>query len=89
MNRIAKLSVAALSVCLLVACESGDKSDATTQPAMGAVNDECPIMGGPIDASAGTAEYDGMTIGFCCAGCVGKWNGWSDDQKSAAVKAMK
>ena len=68
----------------LVGCESDGSDDmATTQASasMGAVNDNCPIMGEAIDPNAAMAEFGGAKIGFCCDGCVNKWNTWSDASK--------
>ena len=67
----------------LVGCESDGSDDATTQAAvsMGAVNDTCPIMGSAVDPEAASAAFEGATVGFCCDGCVNKWNTWSYAQK--------
>lgn len=80
---------------LLTGCQ-GD--EATTQAAMGtdngtvamgAVNENCPIMGSAVDPNGEMVDFMGHKVGFCCAGCVGKWNEMSDDDKSAFVtKAM-
>ena len=29
----------------------------------------CPIMGSPINAKSPKAEYEGISVGFCCGGC--------------------
>ncbi len=68
----------------LAGCESDDSGDMSTTQAsvsMGAINDTCPIMGGDIDPSAAMADFGGAQIGFCCNGCINKWNAWSDAQK--------
>ncbi len=39
------------------------------------VNEICPIMEGEVGKdTAYKVEYDGKVIGFCCAGCVDKFN---------------
>ena len=39
------------------------------------VNDTCPVMGGKVDKDTPYATvYKGKKIGFCCSGCVGKFN---------------
>jgi hypothetical protein len=52
------------------------------------VNTKCPIMGGKVDpytvADNLTREFEGKKIGFCCAGCPGKW-----DQLTTAEKEQK
>ncbi|MHC4909620.1 MAG: hypothetical protein ACYTF9_07890 [Planctomycetota bacterium] len=69
---------------LLCACESTE--EATTQSAsLGILNDTCPVMGEAVDPNCDTVSYDGATIGFCCKGCIGKWNDMSDTDKAAFV----
>ena len=72
---------------LLAGCASTTKDTdaAAAAPAMGAINDTCPISGQPISAEAGTATHDGRTIGFCCPNCPGRWKLMSEAQKDAFV----
>ncbi|MCZ6834510.1 MAG: hypothetical protein O7G85_01935, partial [Planctomycetota bacterium] len=68
----------------LTGCKSDGDAGATTQASvnMGAINDTCPIMtDNKVDSGAETVSYDGVTIGFCCGGCVNKWNALSDTKK--------
>ncbi len=38
------------------------------------VNDVCPVMGRPVSKDAKyKTTYEGQTIGFCCRGCVKKF----------------
>ena len=37
-------------------------------------NAYCPVMGDEVDAEVKRVEYKGKTIGFCCAGCIKKFN---------------
>ena len=38
------------------------------------INQSCPVMGGEVDPNTPHAvEYQGQTIGFCCAGCVSEF----------------
>ena len=46
------------------------------------VNKECPVSGKPVDPAV-TVSYEGKTVGFCCKGCVKKFNA---DPKSFAAK---
>lgn len=63
-----------------------------TEPKAGtitSVNKVCVINPAhPVDPSAPSAEWNGKKIGFCCAGCVAKWNKMTDAQKSTALAAV-
>lgn len=44
------------------------------KPAVKAIwNKVCPVMGNAVNPKAPTVEYNGKTIGFCCAGCDAKF----------------
>ncbi len=45
------------------------------------VNKVCPIKEGEVDAESPTRQFKGVTIGFCCPGCEGKWDKKTDDEK--------
>ena len=45
------------------------------------VNKTCPIAEGEVDAASAARPFKGVTIGFCCPGCVGKWDKKSDQDK--------
>lgn len=49
------------------------------------VNKMCPIKGGEVDAESPTRPFKGVTIGFCCPGCEGKWDKKTDDEKMALL----
>ncbi|MBY0111937.1 MAG: hypothetical protein K2Y21_03885 [Phycisphaerales bacterium] len=49
------------------------------------VNKMCPIKGGEVDADSPTRPFKGVTIGFCCPGCEGKWDKKTDDEKMALL----
>ena len=85
-------------VPVLIACGAfaltGCKTDdgATSQPSsvsMGIVNDTCPVMGGRVNPDTETVQYDGDTVGFCCAGCIRGWESMSDDEKKASLAKYK
>ena len=68
----------------LAACESDNSGDASTRAGvnMGAINDTCPIMtGNEVDPNATMADFEGTKVGFCCNGCISKWNTMSYAQK--------
>ena len=46
------------------------------------MNANCPIMGSPVKADGGSADYNGKTVGFCCPGCIEKWTALSDEDKA-------
>jgi len=57
------------------------------------VNTVCPVMGNKLsDPKAVPAklvrEYKGKKIGFCCAGCPGKWDKLSDAEKDAKLAKL-
>jgi hypothetical protein len=73
------------------ACKSEDKAAAssTTSMAVKADNAMCPIGGGPIAANVTPVAYKGKHVGFCCAGCAGKFAAKSEAEKDALVASMK
>ena len=72
---------------LLVACASTD--EATTQSAsLGILNETCPVMGEAVNPRSETVTYNGATIGFCCNGCVAKWNDMQHTEKAAFVASQ-
>ena len=73
--------VGALAVALSAGCSQVDSPAADAAP----VNALCPIMGHEIAAAGGTTTWNGQTIGFCCDGCLPKWNKLSEDGKAAKI----
>ena len=49
------------------------------------VNKVCPIKGNEVDKESPTRQFKGVTIGFCCPGCEGKWDAKTDDEKMALL----
>lgn len=50
------------------------------------VNSMCVIMNeDPVDPELKPVDFKGQKVGFCCAGCIPKWNKMSDTEKSAAL----
>jgi hypothetical protein len=85
-----KLLVPALiaAALALTGCNKDNKS--TDKSAnMGAMNTTCPISGGKVSANAGTVSYKGQAVGFCCDGCVGKFQNLSDADKAAKMANTK
>ncbi|MFT3685551.1 MAG: hypothetical protein QM783_11585 [Phycisphaerales bacterium] len=51
------------------------------------VNATCAIMHDePVDPEL-TTEWKGQKVGFCCKGCIPKWNKLTAAQKDAALAA--
>ncbi len=55
----------------------------TTQPMI--FNKVCPITGEAVDPKVPTVQYNGLTIGFCCEDCVGKFKA-NPDKYAANLK---
>ncbi len=53
-----------------------------------AVNSTCPFSGKPVNATV-TVAYGEKTVAFCCPGCIGRWDGLSDADKSAKLASTK
>jgi len=52
------------------------------------VNSMCAVMPqDPVDPALATAEWRGQKVGFCCKGCVPRWNKMSAAEKDAALAA--
>jgi len=49
----------------------------------GAVNDVCPVMGGPVDPDTPTVMWRSYKIGFCCPGCEHAWQDKTEVEKDA------
>ncbi|MBI2756732.1 MAG: hypothetical protein HYX52_08490 [Chloroflexi bacterium] len=65
----------------VVALIAGSMAAAPAQP----VNRVCPIREGEVDAESPTRTFKGVTIGFCCPGCEGKWDKKTDDERMALL----
>lgn len=62
------------------------KDNAPAQPPEGFANANCPIMGNPIDTEIDAAPWkEGKKVGFCCPGCIDKWNELSEADKVAKL----
>jgi hypothetical protein len=65
-----------------------EKKAAEGGPSASAVNAKCPYSNNPVNTSI-TADYKGRTVGFCCGGCVTRWNKEIDaDRDSMLAKVM-
>ncbi len=82
MNKM--IAIMALGALALAGC-SGTEKTAPAAGAVGPVNSACPYSGGKVKADF-TSDYNGQTIGFCCAGCKSKFDS-GDDAAKAAIAA--
>ena len=67
----------------LLACSAG--TDDAAEGGMDFANANCPLMGNPVEADGGSAEFKGHTIGFCCEGCAPKFEKLSETEKLAKL----
>lgn len=70
-------------------CDTSDKAAPTASVAT--INTKCPIGGDDFDnkshSAALTRTYKGQNIGFCCEGCVKKFDAKKDAEKDAVLAA--
>lgn len=73
-------------------CKDGEKGECCKETAktedgaaVSFVNENCPIMGSPVKAGGGSAEWNGKMVGFCCPGCIEKWDSLSDEAKQTKL----
>ncbi|MDP6543182.1 MAG: hypothetical protein QGH60_04270 [Phycisphaerae bacterium] len=91
--RIAKVLSAVLIVVFaigLIGCGKSDTPDGGGTVAT--VNGKCPVMGGTFNQAKVAPElvrdFSGKKVGFCCAGCLPKWDALSDEDKTAKLAAV-
>ena len=84
--------IAGLCLAVLVGCSEKEPPPAAPA-ATGVINATCPIMGNPVNQANTPPElvrqYKGKRIGFCCAGCPGKWDQLPDDKKDELLAKAK
>lgn len=85
MNRRALLlGIAALLP--LAACNSAPKAASSA----GMLNAKCPMKpDSPLPEAAPTVDYKGGKVGFCCKGCINKWNAATEDQRAMLLDKVK
>ena len=59
----------------------------TAAVVVAASNTVCPIMGHEVTDDGGRVEFGGKTVGFCCPGCIEKWEALSDEDKAAKLSS--
>lgn len=88
------LGTLALTSLLATGCKSSDsaatedaaKCTAVKEGTVTTANTMCAVNpNDPVDPAVASAEWKGKKIGFCCNGCVPKWNKMTPAQKDAAV----
>lgn len=81
------LAACVLGFLALGACNS-NKTESDAAMAVKADNTVCPVGGGPVSESVTPVSYGGKNIGFCCAGCKGKFEKMTDADKSKTIAGM-
>lgn len=95
MRTLLILSLFSLTV-MITGCAQTEPSTATTDESVTpsaatetetavAANKNCPIMGHEVSPDGGSTTWNGQTIGFCCEGCLPKWDELSDDEKKTKL----
>lgn len=81
------LSFVLLAAIVAVGCtqQASTPASPTAATSTETINEHCPIMGGDVTPEGGTADWNGETVGFCCDGCIEKWQALSEDEKKAAL----
>ncbi len=70
------------------AADAGGAQGAKDAKVVAAVNKNCPISGNPVRAGV-TTVTDGKTVGFCCGGCIGRWEAFTQaERKEKLAGAM-
>ncbi len=79
------------SLLALGGCNSDKNTESASSGSMAvkADNTVCPVGGGPVAAGVTPVAYKGKNVGFCCAGCKGKFEKMSDADKANTVASMK
>jgi len=82
------LYAALVTVSSTLGCSKSETTpSAQDSQAAGSVtlaNDVCPLMGGKAKESV-TVEWNGKTVGFCCADCIPGWEELSDEEKATKL----
>lgn len=85
--RYAAVTFVCVAVLGLAGCATNKSGSGSG--AMGIVNTKCPMAASNPAGSKVTREFKGEKVGFCCAGCAGKWDALSDADKAAALAKAK
>ena len=95
MKMISTLALVAAASLFSVGCQNGNKECAgekaaccagTKEAAAGATANSMCVLNPTEHVSEGVmTDYKGTKVGFCCNGCVGKFNAMSDADKTAKL----
>ncbi len=85
-----KITPVLVAASLLVGCATHQESEEyckSVKPGeVKSVNTMCAIVNDdPVDPAVKTVTFRGQEVGFCCQGCVPKWEKLTDDQKAEAL----
>lgn len=97
LTTFARLSLACTALSLAAfagACNKSAKAEAdeaeckTPKAGVTTVNKVCVVEPEDfVNPDVPAADFKGQKVGFCCKGCVPKWNKMTDAQKDAALAA--
>ncbi len=84
---ILKCGPVLVAAALLTGCATNESQCRAVKPGViKSVNTMCVMVNeDPVDPAVKTATFKGQEVGFCCAGCIPKWEKLTDDQKAAAL----
>lgn len=86
MAAVALVAALAMSACSNKPAEESEAVCKEVKPGVvTSVNAYCAIvLDDPVNPEVFT-DYKGQRVGFCCKGCVPKWNALTEAQKDAAL----
>lgn len=84
--------IAAAGSFALVGCSKEESGTAATEGNASTVvkvgfNSVCPFTGEDVDSTT-TVEFGGKTVGLCCADCLEKWNGLTDEERRGTIDGL-
>ena len=80
------VSILVLMTLIATGCNHAQKQS-DVRPGM--VNNACPMSSKPLTASSPTSTWDGVTLGFCGAGCKAAFDAQTPAEKNREVANLK
>lgn len=69
-------------------CDGSDCKPVAAGTKVDTVNTMCVLMPNEAISAGVSTEYKGMKVGFCCPGCINKFNKMTDADKIAKLSAV-
>jgi hypothetical protein len=77
----------ALTAAALAGCSSnGQARDTSSTPRVAVINATCPYSNAAVNPKY-TSTFNEMSVGFCCAGCKGRFDKSSETDKGALLSS--